>query len=260
MAADASSNRGVRETLDAVSKATEPFLRQIRLKRDEVEAFDRYPFDIPAIATLDTLDFSPGVTFLIGENGSGKSTLIEAVAILLGLNAEGGSQNFNTAFRPSESELHRFLVPVRGVRRPRRRFFLRAESLFNIATEVEQRGLMGYGWENLHERSHGEAFLWLLRERFDAEGLYILDEPEAALSPKRQLAMLSRIDSLVRTGSQLIIATHSPILMAYPHALLYVLDESGIHPTSYEDTEHYNITRDFLTARDSFLRRLVEAD
>lgn len=236
------------------------FVRGVRLERDRVPDFEAYPFSIPAVRTMETLEPSPHVTFFIGENGSGKSTLIEALAIVLGLNPEGGSQNFAFAARPSESELHRYLTPIRSRRRPRRRFFLRAESLFNVATEVEGRGLLGYGWEALHERSHGEAFLWLLRERFLPNGLYLLDEPESALSPQRQLSMIRRMSQLVAGGAQMIIATHSPILMAYPGALLYQLDEDGMRPVRYEDTEHFRITRDFLDEPARFLRHLLAED
>ncbi len=234
------------------------FLRGIRVKDEPDRSV--FPFTIPALHTLSELSLSESVTFLVGENGSGKSTLIEALAVLMGMNAEGGSQNFKFGTRPSESPLHEHLVPIRSHRRPRRRFFLRAESLFNVQTEVEQRGLTEYGWEILHERSHGEAFLWLLQERFVEGGLYILDEPEAALSPKRQLAMIRRIDELVRGGSQLIIATHSPILMAYPGATIYSLDESQLRTVAYEETEHYVVTRDFLQSPGSFLRHLLEDD
>ncbi|GAB5544669.1 MAG: AAA family ATPase [Sandaracinaceae bacterium] len=237
------------------------FVRGVRLERERVPDFGRYPFDIPAVRDLETLDLDPGVTFFIGENGSGKSTLLEAIAIILGLNPEGGSQNFTLAERPSESELHRYMTPIRSHRRPRRRFFLRAESLFNVATEVERLGLIGdmaLGWEALHERSHGEAFLWLLRDRFLPGGLYLLDEPEAALSPKRQLAMLTRMHDLVNGGSQLLIATHSPILMAYPGACIYELDEEGLKRVRYEDTEHVQITRDFLAQPARFLKHLLD--
>lgn len=233
-------------------------MRGVRFERERVPDFGRYPFAIPAVRDLETLELDPGVTFLIGENGSGKSTLIEALAIVLGLNAEGGSQNFRVAERPSESELHRYLTPIRSHRRPRRRFFLRAESLFNVATEVERLELDEYGWEALHDRSHGEAFLWLLRDRFVPGGLYLLDEPEAALSPRRQLAMLTRMQELVRGGSQLVVATHSPILMAYPGAKILLLDEEGMRPVRYEDTEHVQITRDFLNEPTRYLRHLLD--
>ena len=240
------------------------FLRAVRLLRDQVPGFDAYPFSIPAIRQLDELDLDPKVTFLIGDNGSGKSTLIEAIAILAGFNAEGGSRNFNFKTRSSESPLHTVMRPVRGVARPRDGFFLRAESYFNVATEIERldggtRGsiINSYGGVSLHEQSHGESFIALAMHRFGGQGLYILDEPEAALSPQRQLTLLSIMHDLVEDrGSQFIIATHSPILMAYPKARIYRLGPDGIHRIAYEETEHYTITRDFLNAPDRFFKTL----
>ncbi len=236
----------------------DPFLRGVRLERDLLEGREGYPFSIPAVQKLGTLEFAPGVTFLVGENGSGKSTLIEAIAILMGMNPEGGSQNFSFSMRASESCLHEVLRPIRGIRRPKRRFFLRAESLFNVATVAED--FAQYGWEKLHERSHGEAFLWLLNERFVEGGLYILDEPEAALSPARQLAMMVRMADLCAAGSQLIIATHSPILLSYPGALTYWLSDDGIEAVDAEDTDHINLTRDFLNNPEMFLPHLFSSD
>jgi predicted ATPase len=236
------------------------FLLSVSLLRERVPSFDQYPFSIPAIRALDTLRFDPRVTFLIGENGSGKSTLIEAIAILAGFNPEGGSKNFSFATRPSESELHAALRVARGVRREKRGFFLRAETLFNLATHVEQAALSAYGWEDMHTKSHGEAFLWLVKERFGLDGFYILDEPEAALSPQRQLAMLRLIHDLVQAGSQFLIATHSPILMAYPGALLYHLSPGGIAPIAFDETEHFQITRGFLADRSEYLRHLLADD
>lgn len=197
------------------------------------------------------------------SKGSGKSTLVEAIAVAAGFNAEGGSRNFTFATRRSESELHRHLTLVRGSRRPTDGFFLRAESLFNVATEIENLGvrLDDYGGKSLHEQSHGESFLALAVHRFRGHGLYILDEPEAALSPSRQLAMLRLIHDLVaHKSAQLVIATHSPILMAYPHATIYLLDGQGIRSVDYEETEHYQVTRDFMTTREQFLRHLLSDD
>jgi predicted ATPase len=219
-------------------------LRHIELMRDDVEDWDEYPFSIPAVANLERLDFHPQVTFFVGENGSGKSTLIEAIAKKARFNAEGGSRNFATALRPSESSLHAHLRLARGAFREKAGFFLRAETMFNVSTEAES--YASYGWESLHEMSHGEAFLWVAMNRFGPNGLYILDEPEAALSPQRQLALLGRIHQLVNKHSQFIISTHSPILMAYPDARIYSLDRSGISTVRYEDTEHYAVTRAFL--------------
>jgi predicted ATPase len=234
------------------------YLRAVRLLRDSVPDFKVYPFSIPCIQALDELELDAKVTFLIGENGSGKSTLIEAIAVLMGFNAEGGTKNFRFDTRRSESSLHEFMRPVRGVRRPRDGFFLRAESYFNVATEIERLGVISsYGGVSLHEQSHGESFIALATNRFGGDGLYILDEPEAALSPQRQLTLLSIIHDLVdKRASQFVIATHSPILMAYPNALIYRLGPNGIEQVAYEDTEHYRITRDFLNSPERFFKSL----
>lgn len=241
------------------SQSDEPFLREAVLLRDRVTSWEDYPFSIPAIARLETLALHPRVTFLVGENGSGKSTLIEALAVAAGFNPEGGSRNFSFATRPSESKLHEVFRLVRGARRPRTGFFLRAESFFNVASVIEQipEALAAFGGRSPHELSHGESFLTLVKERFGPDGLYLMDEPEAALSPQRQLALLAEFDRLVqRDRSQLVVATHSPILLAYPAASIFTLDESGISPIEYEATEHYSLTRDFLLHRDRYLRRL----
>lgn len=229
----------------------------VRLDREGVPSFDDYPFSIPAVRALDTLDFDPKVTFLIGENGSGKSTLVEAIAIAAGFNPEGGSKNLRFATRRTESDLHRYL---RLIRSPRRLdgFFLRAESYYNVATQIDNLGVQGsYGGVSLHEQSHGESFLALATHRFGDNGFYVLDEPEAALSPQRQLSLLSILHDLVeRRRSQLLIATHSPILMAYPRARIYQLGHDGIAPVAYQDTEHYRVTRDFLAHPEQFFRHL----
>lgn len=235
------------------------FVADISLKRDQVEAFDAYPFSVAAIRSLETLELHPEVTFFVGENGSGKSTLLEAVAVACGFNAEGGSKNFRFGTRESHSELHRFLRVGRGLPRPRDGYFFRAESFFNVATEIENLGVgPAYGTRSLHEQSHGEAFLALMVKRFAGNGLYLLDEPEAALSPKRQLSILTRIHDLVRQKSQFIIATHSPILMAYPGAWIYQFSKKGIERIAYEDTEHFQITRDFLSNPGRMMRVLFE--
>jgi len=229
-------------------------LRHIELVRDKVEDWNRYPFTIPAVAQLDRLELHPAVTFFVGENGSGKSTLIEGIAIKAGFNPEGGSKHFMSSHRPSESVLHRHLRLARGARREKTGFFLRAETMFNVSTEAEE--YREYGWEDLHEKSHGEAFLWLVVNRFGDNGLFILDEPEAALSPSRQLAMLVRIHELVRAGSQFVISTHSPILMAYPEARILLLDAGGAREVRYEETEHYSVTKRFLGNPRRALREL----
>lgn len=240
------------------------FVHHLALRRDKVESFDRYPFNLPAVRTLERLEMHPQMTFLVGENGSGKSTLLEALAVSLGFNAEGGSKNFRFGTRLSHSELHAYLRVAKGYKAPRDGFFLRAESFFNVATEIERldeepggRGLIhSYGGRSLHEQSHGESFLALLHERFGGRGLYLLDEPEAALSPTRQLAALARIHALVQDGSQFVIATHSPLLMAYPGAWIYRCGDGGVQRVAYEDTEHYRVTRDFIADPAAALRTL----
>jgi predicted ATPase len=235
-------------------------LRRIELLRSEVPSFDQYPFSLPAIRHLDLLELHPKVTFLTGEKGSGKSTLLEAAAVAWGFNPEGGSRNFRFDTRPSHSELHRCIRLVKSIKRPRDGFFFRAESFFNVATEIEKIGgeiPLAYGDRPLHEQSHGESFLALVMNRFHGNGLYILDEPEAALSPQRQLSVLSRIHDLIKQNSQFLIATHSPILMAYPEAYIYHLTPDGIVRMEYQETEHYRVTRDFLMHPERMLETLL---
>ncbi|WP_374661645.1 AAA family ATPase [Inhella sp.] len=247
------------------------FLQRISLNPERSPAhWDAFPFSLPVVRSLhkEPLRIEAPVTVFVGENGSGKSTLLEAVAVALGFNAEGGSRDMRFATRSTHTALHEVLRLSRGIRRPRGGFFLRAESLYNVASEIERldeepggRGLLGaYGGRSLHKQSHGEAFLALLEHRFAPEGLYLLDEPEAALSPQRQLAALSRIHDLVREGSQFLIATHSPILMAYPGATLLQLDVDGIRPVAYEDTEHFRVMHDFLANPKRMLRVLLDRD
>ncbi|EWS63684.1 recombination protein F [Hydrogenophaga sp. T4] len=250
-----------------MSVMSSQFAGRVTLLRDRVESFDRYPFNLPAIRHLEQLELHPQVTFFVGENGSGKSTLLEALAVSLGFNAEGGSKNFRFDTRVSHSVLHEYLRIAKGFRRPRTGFFLRAESFFNVATEIERLDnepsfgppvIHSYGGHSLHEQSHGESFLSLLTHRFGPQGLYILDEPEAALSPQRQLAVLSRLHDLVLEGSQFVIATHSPLLMAYPNARIFQCDGNGVQVVNYEDTEHFQVTRDFLANPQRMLRTLLE--
>jgi len=234
------------------------FLIFAELVRDKVPDWNAHPFDIPAISKLERLDLDPRVTFLVGENGSGKSTLIEAIAIRAGFNPEGGTKNFTARHRPSESSLQQYLRLARGGKREQGGFFLRAETMFNVSTEAE--AYAEYGWDALHEKSHGESFLWLINHRFRDRGLFILDEPEAALSPTRQLALLARMRQLIAGGSQFIISTHSPILLAYPNAMIYQLDREGLGRVRYQDTEHYAVTKSFLQDPDGMLKRLFAED
>lgn len=243
------------------------YISRITLQRDKVDSFEPYPFSLPAVQTMDYIDINSRVTFFVGENGSGKSTILEAIAVSLGFNPEWGTKNFRFGTRSSHSDLHEYLRVSKGISRPRDGFFLRAESFFNVATEIETLDSVpsfgppvidSYGGRSLHEQSHGESFFALLAHRFGGKGIYILDEPEAALSPQRQLAVLSRIHDLVLDDSQFVIATHSPILMAYPDASIYHCGEDGISPIAYEDTEHFQVTRDFLANPQRMLRVLLE--
>jgi predicted ATPase len=244
------------------------FLRTVELRPDrDGRPRSGYPWTLPAIVPLSSgLPLHPSVTYLIGENGSGKSTLLEAIAVAAGMNAEGGSSSFAFGTRASHSALSSAIRLVRGSRRPRTDFFLRAESLFNAATYLEQlkddTGLGGdplapYGGRSLHEQSHGESFLAVMVNRFGPEGLYLLDEPEAALSTQNCLTALRRIHELVCAGSQLIIATHSPIILAYPEATIYHCGEHGLEAIDYEDAEPVRLTRSFLEARDRFVHELM---
>lgn len=230
-------------------------LRHIELVRDKVTDWSAHPFCIPAVARLDRLELHRAVTFFVGENGSGKSTLIEAIAIKAGFNPEGGTKNFTSRHRPSESSLHESLRLARGARREKTGFFLRAETMFNVSTEAE--AYRDYGWDDLHAKSHGEAFLWVILNRFGPNGLYILDEPEAALSPSRQLALLGRMHQLVSAGCQFVISTHSPILMAYPDARICLLGRDGIQTVRYEETEHYAVTKVFLADHERMIREII---
>ena len=243
------------------------FVSRISLKTELIDSFDAYPLNLPAVRNLDAVELHPKVTFFVGENGSGKSTLLEALAVSLGFNAEGGSKNFRFDTRQSHSNLHELLRVSKGIKKPRDGYFLRAESFFNVATEIERLDdepfpappiIDSYGKKSLHEQSHGESFLALLMNRFGGQGLYILDEPEAALSPQRQLVALSRLHDLVLDRSQFVIATHSPILMAYPHAWIYACTEDGLTRIEYKDTEHYRVMREFLLAPDEALTRLLD--
>ncbi|HZK61382.1 MAG TPA: AAA family ATPase [Anaerovoracaceae bacterium] len=236
----------------------ELFIRSVKLNKEK-QGLDDYLSALPAVKNLDCLELSKNVTFLVGENGTGKSTLLEAIAVCYGFNAEGGTKNFSFSSKETHSNLYDYITVVKGVKRPKDGFFLRAESFYNVATEVDRLELVNsYGGKSLHEQSHGESFITLVLNRFRGQGIYILDEPEAALSPSRQMTLLAQINQLVKEGSQFIIATHSPILMAYPGADIYMLDDAGMEITAYEETEHYILTKNFLDNPEQMLHYLFE--
>lgn len=238
-----------------------PYLRDLRLDREQIAEPDAYPFSIPAVHALDVLVFHPDVTFLVGENGSGKSTLLEAIALAMGFGPEGGTRNMQFKTADTVSTLHDRLRIRQSLRKPRDYFFLRAESFYNVATYADEVGYLGgYEDKSLHNRSHGEAFLAILNHKLRGQGLYLFDEPEAALSPSRQMTALASIHSLVEDGSQFIIATHSPILLAYPRSKIVLLDADGIREVRYEETEHYAITRRFLNDYQRMVEELIRPE
>ena len=242
------------------------YVESFELIRDKVGDWAEHPFNVPCVANLhERVELHPAVTFFVGENGSGKSTLLEALAIKLGFSAEGGSKNYRFSTRDTHSTLHQHLRITRRPGREKDHFFLRAESFYTLMTKLEEYETGGFylpysNWGNRvpHERSHGEAFLSMLMNRLGGKGLYVFDEPEAALSPKRQMSALIRMHDLVMQRSQFIIATHSPILLAYPHATIYECSENGLKRVKYEDTEIFQVTRDFLNRHEKMVPMLLQ--
>lgn len=239
-------------------------IQGIQIDWDKI-AKDSYLQEILSLRNVDSLEFSNNVTFFVGENGTGKSTLLEGIAVAYGFNAEGGSKNYNFSTYDSHSELCGAIKITRGIKREKWGYFLRAESFYNVASKAEDyRDLTAkeyyyaqYGGKSLHEQSHGESFLSLMQNNFVPEGVYILDEPEAALSPQRQLTLLIEIDRLARQGAQFIIASHSPILLGLPGAEILSFDEERIHPCRYEETESYQVMELFINNREYLLGRLL---
>jgi predicted ATPase len=241
------------------TQARAPFLHKIETRAEKIDP-TAFPFTVRAFSRGINLDLASPVTFLVGENGSGKSTLLEALAEGCGFNPEGGGRDHHRETAAGRSPL---LPALRLTWRPKvaKGFFLRAESFYNFATYVEGVSTMeAYGGKSLHAQSHGESFLALFAHRFD-QGVFILDEPEAALSPQRQLSFLRIVHDLAATGrAQFLIATHSPIILAFPGAALFNLDADTIEPIAYRDTKHYLITRDFLNSPDRFFKHLFHTD
>lgn len=240
------------------------FIRAVRLDSDNEE----WPFTIPAVRDFGRREFHPGVTYFVGENGSGKSTLVEALAVAMGMNAEGGGRNFRFETTTTEVPLaQRLVIEKQG--RPRTDYFLRAETFYNVASQIDaldsEPGLGppiadAYGGGSLHVRSHGESFLATLTNRFGGDGLYLLDEPESALSFRGCLTLLRVMNDLVAQGSQFVIATHSPYVLAAPDALIYSFDADGVHEVTYDEAEPVRNARDFLAAPQRYLRHLFSDD
>ena len=230
---------------------------------------EAYLKNIPAIKHLlkgNTIKFNSPVTFFVGDNGTGKSTLLEAIAVAYGFNAEGGSRNFSFSTNATHSDLFEHITLAKR-NFAKDGYFLRAESLYNVATNIEELDkqpaaapsiIESYGGVSLHNQSHGESFMTLVQKRFGGNGLYILDEPEAALSPSKLLTLLAEINRLVNQDSQFIIVTHSPILMAYPDAEILLFSKNGINNCKYEETEHFKITKSFLENPDRMMKYLFE--
>ncbi len=244
---------------------TEQYIKSIGLKRESITDFGKYPFSLPAVRSLNGIELHPKVTYFVGENGTGKSTILEAIATAYGFNPEGGSKNYSFSTMDSHSDLHRTIKIVKGCRKPRDGYFLRAESFYNVASNIDAMDKEfsfgppikdSYGGISLHEQSHGESFFALFQNRLRGKGLYILDEPEAALSPSRQMSLVARMHDLINKESQFIIATHSPIIMAYPDSFIYEIGD-GIKKVTYEETEHFQIMKAFISNREKMLRELM---
>lgn len=233
------------------------FIQKIIINWNRISG-ESYLYDIEALREVDEISLTSPVSFFVGENGTGKSTLLEAIAVAYGFNPEGGTKNYNFSTFDSHSELCDAVTLGRGYRKSRWGYFLRAESFYNVATkEIEYADLL-HPSQRLHEKSHGESFLAIAQRYLKADGLYILDEPEAALSPQRQLTLLAEINRLAKQGAQFIIVSHSPILLGLPGAEILSFDEGTLHPVSYEETDSYQVTKMFLDNRDYLLKKLLD--
>lgn len=234
----------------------EQFIQAVMIDWSKVEKYS-YLRDIKAISQLNRIEFNKAITFFAGENGSGKSTVLEAIAVAFGFNPEGGTTNYMFSTYDSHSELDRAIRISRGYRKPDWGYFLRAESFYNVATQEEEYADVLHPSEKYHEKSHGESFLAVAQAQFKPNGLYLLDEPEAALSPQRQLTLLLELYECARQGSQFIIVTHSPILLGIPGAEILTFDQGCMKACSYEETDSYQITKMFINNREQMLAKLL---
>lgn len=241
----------------------ERYLQTIKIDWDLIP-HSSYLHQISALRHLTELELESNIVFFVGENGTGKSTLLEAIAIAYGFNPEGGSRNFTFSTRDTHSPLHTAIRLIKGPRSPKTGYFLRAESFYNVATKADEYEsklpdlFSRAGKKSYHQLSHGESFLALMQGTFSPKGIYFLDEPEAALSPQRQLTLLLHLLELAKAGAQFVIASHSPILLAAPGAILLSFDDGRLHPCTYEETESYQVTEMFINHRDYFLAHLME--
>jgi predicted ATPase len=235
------------------------FVKELKIDWDVI-APGSYLRNIKTIAGINSLAFHSPITFFVGENGTGKSTLLEAMAVAYGFNPEGGTVNYSFSTYDSHSELWDAVTLSKSFKKVHCGYFLRAESFYNVATKEDEYGKMPGGVPlNLHKKSHGESFLTIINEYFKADGLFFLDEPEAALSPQRQMTLLLKIAESARENSQFFIVTHSPVLLTLPGAEILSFDNGNLHKIEYEDTESYRISEMFINHREQVLKRLLES-
>lgn len=232
------------------------FIQGVIFDWDKIDK-DSYLKGIRAFKGVEKLDFNKPITFFVGENGSGKSTLLEALAVAHGFNPEGGTKNYVFSTHDTHSELCDAIRIAKGYRKEKWGYFLRAESFYNVATQEEEYADITHPSAKYHEKSHGESFLALAQSQLRANGVYLFDEPEAALSPQRQLTLLMEIYECARRGAQFIIVTHSPILLGMPEAEIMTFDDGMIHSCEYEDTDSYQVTEMFINNRKQVLDRLL---
>lgn len=248
----------------AVTAMNDKFIQSLHIDWKKIDK-NSYLRDIPALQQTDFLEFQKNITIFVGENGTGKSTLLEAIATAYGFNPEGGNLNYRFSTFDDVSELNEGIRLIKGYRRPVSNYFFRAESFFNVASKAEDYRdftpkeiyYARYGGKSLHEQSHGESFLAYFQS-FDETGLYLMDEPEAALSPQRQLSLFLQISKMAKTGSQFILASHSPILLGIPEADIISFDDGELKRCDYKDTESYQIMEMFINHRDILVGRLLD--